>query len=90
MIKISTSFMSGGAALLLLAAPLTCAADDEAIPQEQLIKAIQTAVTAYPGNVQEADVEKKNGKRIVEVKITGADGKEKEISVDVEKNQVMK
>jgi uncharacterized membrane protein YkoI len=64
-------------------------ASHEALPADQVISAIQTAVAAYPGNIHEAEVEKEQGNLIVEVKIIDADGKKIKVKVDPAKNTVL-
>lgn len=83
------AYLTGSIAVFMLAAPIAHA-DDASIPVQQLMTAVQTAVSAYPGNIQEVDVEDKKGRKVVEVTIRGTDGKDKELSVDVEKNEVIK
>lgn len=87
--KTLAGFTLSSVILVFTAAP-SAHADDSALPHQQVIAAIQTAISAYPGQVQEVDVEKKSGKMVVEVKITGSDGKEKELQIDPEKNQVIR
>lgn len=64
--------MSSGAAL----------ADDESLPAEQVVSAIQAAVAAHPGEIQEVDVEEKDNTKVVKIEIKGADGKEHEVHVN--------
>lgn len=87
--KNSIGISFAGFAMLAAVAP-SVQADDAALPHQQLIAAIQTAIAAHPGQIQEVDVEKKSGKTVVEVTITGNDGKKKELTVDPEKNQVVR
>lgn len=61
-----------------------------AIPAEQVIASIRTAVAAKPGNVRAAEVEKDGGKTICEVEVLAQDGKTYEVEVDVATNTVVK
>lgn len=63
--------------------------DDKGLPHRQVINAIEAAVKAYPGNVKEAEVDRKDDKPVVDVKIIAKDGKEKEIRIDAQSGKVM-
>lgn len=58
-----------------------------ALPAEQVIASIRTAVAAKPGRVLEVDAESENGKTVCDVKILAADGKTYEVGVDVASNK---
>jgi hypothetical protein len=60
-----------------------------AIPAEQVIASIRTAIAAKPGEVQAVEVEKEGGKTICEVGILAQDGKTYEVEVDVATNTVI-
>jgi hypothetical protein len=60
-----------------------------AIPAEQVIVSIRTAIAAKPGEVQAVEVEKEGGKTICEVVILAQDGKTYEVEVDVATNTVI-
>lgn len=60
-----------------------------AIPAEQVITSIRTAIAAKPGNVIEVEAEKEAGKTICEVEILAQDGKTYEVAVDVSTNTVV-
>ena len=64
-------------------------ASNEGLPADQVISAIQAAVAANPGNIHEAEVEKEQGKLIVEVKIIDANGKKIKVKIDPTKNAVI-
>jgi uncharacterized membrane protein YkoI len=55
-----------------------------------VIAAIQTAVAANPGLIEEVDVDREGGRLIVEVKIINADGRQIEVKVDPEENEVIR
>jgi uncharacterized membrane protein YkoI len=61
-----------------------------AIPAEQVIASIKTAVAAKPGNVRAVQVENEGGKTLCEVKIVALDVKTYEVEVDVATNTVVK
>ncbi len=60
-----------------------------AIPAEQMIASIRTAVAAKPGDVRAVEVEKEDGKTICEVKVLAQDGKTYEVEVEVATNTVV-
>ena len=62
----------------------------EGLPSDQVISAIQAAVAANPGNIHEVEVEQKQGKLIVEVKIIDAQGQKTKVKIDPEKNEVIR
>ncbi|SCZ86982.1 PepSY domain-containing protein [Nitrosomonas mobilis] len=81
-----------GAAILTTAVLLSfnnAFAGDEGLPADQVISAIRAAVAANPGNIHEVEVEQKQGKLIVEVKIIDANGKKAKVKIDSEKNTVI-
>lgn len=61
----------------------------KAVSSEHIISSIKTAEAAYPGMIKEVEVDRKNGKLAVEVKIIATDGKEKKIMVDPDTNKVI-
>jgi hypothetical protein len=65
-------------------------ANDRGLPADRVIAAIQTAVAAHPGLIQEVEVDREGGRLIVEVQIISADGRQIEVKVDPEKNAVMR
>lgn len=60
-----------------------------ALPAEQVIASIRTAVAAKPGNVLEIEAEKEAGKTVCGVVIQTADGKTYEVEIDVAANKVL-
>jgi uncharacterized membrane protein YkoI len=78
---------------LVLAASLlasgTARAEDPAIPADQVIAAIRTAIATQPGNVAEVEVERDRDRTVVEVKIVRSDGRTADVRVDAEKNEVV-
>lgn len=60
-----------------------------AIPAEQAIACIRTAIAVKPGDVQMVEAENEEGKTICEVKILSQDGETYEIEVDVTTNTVI-
>lgn len=64
-------------------------ASNEALPASQVIAAIQTAVAAYPGNIKEAEVERKQGNLIVEIKIIDTNGQKIKVKVDPTNNTLL-
>jgi lipopolysaccharide export LptBFGC system permease protein LptF len=60
-----------------------------AIPAEQVIVSIRTAIAAKPGNLLGVEVENKGGKTLCEVEILTPDGKTYEVEVDVVNNAVV-
>lgn len=75
-------------ALLLLFS--SAFANDEGLPADRVIAAIQTAVAANPGLIKDVEVEREDGRLLVEVEIISADGKKTEVKVDPEKNEVIR
>lgn len=63
---------------------------DESLPAEQVISAIQAAVAAHPGEVQEVDIDKKDDLLLVKVEIKGSDGKEHDVRVNPATGEVKK
>lgn len=84
---LNTAVLSAG---LLLFSVNSAVAGDESLPAEQVIAAIQAAVAAAPGTVREAEVERKRGKTVVEVKIIDDSGTKVKVLVDPENNSVIK
>ncbi|MBE7526138.1 MAG: PepSY domain-containing protein [Burkholderiales bacterium] len=64
-------------------------AGNEGLPADRVIAAIQTAVAANPGLIHEVEVETKQGKLAVEVKIIDAKGQKVKVKVDPETNAVI-
>ncbi len=60
-----------------------------AIPAEQVIASIKTAIAAKPGGVRAVEIENEGGKSICEVEILASDGKTYEVEVDVATNTVV-
>ena len=60
-----------------------------AIPAEQVITSIRTAIAAKPGNLLGVEVENEGGKTLCEVEILTPDGKTYEVEVDVATNAVL-
>lgn len=60
-----------------------------ALPAEQIIASVRTAVAAKPGRVLEVEAEQEQGKTHCDVKILAADGKAYEIGVDVATNKAV-
>jgi uncharacterized membrane protein YkoI len=65
-------------------------ANDEALPADQVIAAIQSAVAASPGLIKEVEVEREGGRLVVQVELIGADGRETKFKVDPATNQVLR
>lgn len=77
----------GVASILVMACSLVNA--KEKLPAQQVISAIQTAVSYYPGQVKEMDVDKEHGRFVVEVEIENDKGNDKKIKVDAADNKVI-
>ncbi len=60
-----------------------------ALPAEQVIASIKTAIAAKPGDVRAVEIENEGGKSICEVEILASDGKTYEVEVDVATNTVV-
>lgn len=75
------------ATMVLLLGVGSAVAQDKALPPEQVIAAIQTAVASNPGLIKEVEVEREGGRLIVEVEIVTTDGRKTEIKVDPERNE---
>ncbi|MEJ7618133.1 MAG: hypothetical protein WKF30_14485 [Pyrinomonadaceae bacterium] len=60
-----------------------------ALPAEQLIACIKTAIAAKAGEVRTVEAENEGGKPICEVEILAEDGKTYEVEVDVATNTVI-
>ncbi|MDQ3650844.1 MAG: peptidase [Acidobacteriota bacterium] len=60
-----------------------------AIPAEQVIASIKTAIAAKPGDVRAVEIENEGGKSICEVEILASDGKTYEVEVDVATSTVV-
>jgi hypothetical protein len=87
----------GGAlfAVLLTASGLHVWADKDkdvpaALPVEQVITCLRTAVAAKPGRVVSIENETEKGRLICEVKVRADDGIAYEVEVDVALNKVLK
>lgn len=59
-----------------------------AIPADQMIASIRTAIAAKPGNLLGVEVENEGGKTLCEVEILTPDGKTYEVEVDIASNSV--
>ena len=81
----SVALASAGFASLSLAAD-----EDKGLPAEQVTAAIEAAVSANPGNIKDVEIDEKDKRLIVEVTIVGSDGKEKEVKVDPQNNEVIR
>ena len=88
--KIVTNLAVFTAIAMSLSFGSAIANDDEGLPAERVIAAIQTAVAAHPGRITELEVEREDGRFIVEVEIISADGRRTEVKVDPEKNEAMR
>ena len=88
--KTCIGLAASSAVLLAFASPVASAADEERLPPQQVIAAIQAAVAANPGEIKEVEVDRKRGRLVVEVTIIGTDGAKREINVDPANNQVVK
>jgi hypothetical protein len=84
------SILAVVAATALLLSFGSAFAKDEGLPADRVIAAIQTAVTAHPGQITEVEVEREGGRLIVEIEIRSTDGKKMEVKVDPEKNAVIR
>jgi uncharacterized membrane protein YkoI len=82
--------VTGVAFFFTVGTPSVFADNEKALPAEQVIAAIRTAVTAHPGQIKEVEVECKDDRMVVEVEIVDADGKKWEVFVDPEKNEVIR
>ncbi|MCM3902822.1 MAG: hypothetical protein ND866_14045 [Pyrinomonadaceae bacterium] len=60
-----------------------------AIPADQVIASIRTAIAAKPGNLLGVEVENEGGKTVCEVEILIPDGKTYEVEVDVASNTLV-
>ncbi|MDQ3815663.1 MAG: hypothetical protein M3347_17250 [Armatimonadota bacterium] len=60
-----------------------------ALPAEQVIASIRTAVAAKPGRVMEVEAEREKGTAYCEVKVLADDGKTYEVAVDVAANKAV-
>lgn len=60
-----------------------------AIPAEQVIASIRTAVAVKPGNLLGVEMENEGGKTLCEVEILTPDGKTYEVEVDIASNTVV-
>ncbi len=74
--------------LLLCATPAR--ADDRGLQADQVIAAIRTAVAARPGNVKEVEVDREGGRTLVKVEIVEPGGREAELRVDPERNEIVR
>lgn len=77
-------------AIMLLFSFNSAFADNEGLPADRVITAIQTAVAENPGLIHEVEVDQELGKLVVEVKIIDAKGKKTKVKIDPEKNEVMR
>jgi hypothetical protein len=88
--------MLGGLAAVLTVGSLGVKAQERgeqetqvALPAEQVIASIQTAVAAKPGSVREVEAENEAGKTICEVSILAQDGKTYDVEVNAATNTVV-
>lgn len=83
----------GGAVLLAVGLLGVKAGGDKdskaALPVEQVIASIRTAVAAKPGDVLAVEAEVEDGKTLCEVEILAQDRKTYEVEVDVATNTVV-
>lgn len=78
------------AATIYLLSPGSVFACEEGLPADLVIAAIETAIAANPGLIEEIEVEREDNKLIIEVKIIDADRKKTKVKVDPEKNKVIR
>ncbi|MDX9873503.1 MAG: PepSY domain-containing protein [Spongiibacteraceae bacterium] len=78
----------GACALLFSSVTFAFGDDDEKVSADALIKAVQTAVATYPGEISDVEVDKKRDKLVIEVEVVGADG-EREIHIDAATGEVI-
>ncbi|WP_434054923.1 MAG: PepSY domain-containing protein [Roseibium sp.] len=52
-------------------------------------KAVEIALAEVPGTVQEAELDKEDGKQVYEIEILTADGQEMEVEIDAETGAVL-
>lgn len=71
----------------LLFVSVSAFANDEALPADRVVAAIQTAVASNPGLVKDVEVEREKGKLFVDVEIIGEDGRKAKVRIDPEKNE---
>jgi len=76
--------------VFLLSAVTPAVYADEALPAEQVIAAIRTAVAAHPGKIKEVEVERKRGRLFVEVEIVSDTEGIIKVYVDPEKGEVIR
>ena len=91
-----TALLSAGGVIALSALAVTVAfagGDDAetevALPAPTIIRAINAAVAAKPGDIKGVEAESEGGVTKVEVEIVAADGKEYEVSVDAKTGKVL-
>lgn len=60
-----------------------------AVPAEQVIASIRTAIAAQPGDVRAVEIENERGKSLCEIEILAPNGKTYEVEVDVATNTVI-
>ena len=60
-----------------------------ALPAEQVIASIRTAVAAKPGRVLKVEAESEDGKTLCEVEVLAENGKTYEVEVDVVTNKAL-
>ncbi len=60
-----------------------------AVPADQVIASVRTAVAAKAGDVRGVEIENEGGKTLCEVEILAQDGKTYEVEVDVATNAVI-
>jgi uncharacterized membrane protein YkoI len=63
---------------------------DRGLPADRVIAAIRTAVAAHPGDVREVEVEREEGRLVVDVRIVEASGGERSVRVDADRNEIVR
>ena len=95
--KIASILASGALAMVIAGGSLKAWGEQEdkdsnevkiALPADQLIASIRTAVAAKPGRVLETEAESEGGKTHCDVIVLGNDGKTYEVEVDIATNKV--
>lgn len=74
------------AVIILLFSAGSGFAKDEALPAEVIISSIQAAIADTPGLIKDVEVERENGKLLVEVKIIDDKGTRTKVKIDPETN----
>lgn len=74
---------------LIAGAPVVMADDDQGLPADQVISAIETVAAAHKGNIKDVEIDEKDKRLLVEVTIVDADGKETEVRVDPQTSKIV-